>query len=160
MTSLRNSPSLRQWRSSFVTDIPPLAGGGGYTMSLRDNTYHRADQEAKTAPQLGPQQARQSAEKHTCLSNAGTEEKMTLITKRQRPQPQITFNFPVTELMVNYTGLHITLKMKHGVTVVKLAIYLLYVRTADGKKMKILSGITQLRRDTRPLSLNETLNTA
>lgn len=37
ITSLRNSPSLRQCRSSLVTEMPPLAGGGGYTINLEDD---------------------------------------------------------------------------------------------------------------------------
>lgn len=41
ITSLRNSPSLRQWRSSFVTEMPPLAGGGGYTINLETKSEER-----------------------------------------------------------------------------------------------------------------------
>lgn len=39
ITSFRNSPSLRQWRSSLVTVMPPLAGGGGYTINLEDSHH-------------------------------------------------------------------------------------------------------------------------
>ena len=35
ITSLRNSPSLRQKRSSLVMEIPPVAGGAGYVSNLR-----------------------------------------------------------------------------------------------------------------------------
>jgi hypothetical protein len=37
MTSLRNCPSVRQKRSSFVMVIPPVAGGGGYVINLKEN---------------------------------------------------------------------------------------------------------------------------
>lgn len=40
ITSLRNSPSFRQKRSSFVTVIPPTAGGGGYVNNLVAKTFH------------------------------------------------------------------------------------------------------------------------
>ena len=37
ITSFRNSPSFRQNKSSLVTEIPPVAGGGGYVKSLHKN---------------------------------------------------------------------------------------------------------------------------
>jgi len=42
MTSLRNSPSLRQKRSSVVIDIPPADGGGGYVARLKNSKKLKA----------------------------------------------------------------------------------------------------------------------
>ena len=39
ITSLRNSPSLRQNRSSLVTVIPPVAGAGGNVNNLQTKQF-------------------------------------------------------------------------------------------------------------------------
>ena len=49
MTSLRNSPSLRQYRSSLVTVIPPSAGGGGYVNNLQAHTHTHTHARAHSA---------------------------------------------------------------------------------------------------------------
>ena len=41
MTSFKNSPSFKQNRSSLVTEIPPVAGAGGYVNNLQASGQHK-----------------------------------------------------------------------------------------------------------------------